>query len=194
MVVAALPTPYLTPEQYLEIDRHAELPNEYSDGLMYPIENTSLRHGRILTNLIRSLCNRLVDSPCEVVSSTVRVRIPGTKKYTYPDLIVTCGAADLEDSEADTLLNPTVLFEILSPNTADYDRGTKAEWYRTIPSLKAYVVVAQDRIAVTRFKREGEHTWLVNDLYGTDESLDIDSIGCSFPLAEIYRKIELDQA
>jgi Uma2 family endonuclease len=194
VVVAALPTPYLTPEQYLELDRHSERPSEYSDGHAYPIENTTARHSLMLFNLAGTLKARLAGTSCKVMGATLRVRIPRTKmKYVYPDVIVSCGKLEFDDEHRDTLLNPTVLFEILSPSTGDYDRGTKGSWYRSIPSLKTYVVIAQDQVSVTRYTRQAEQDWLLKDLISIHDVLDLDAINSRIALAEIYHEIELDE-
>jgi len=191
--VAAFPTPYLSPEQYLELDRQSERRSEYYDGHIYPMQDTSFRHGLILTNLMGSLIPLLASSTCRMVTQTGRVQVPGDKKYVYPDLIVVCGKMEFQDGQRDTLLNPTVLFEVLSPSTADYDRGIKFEWYRSIPGLQAYVVVAHNRVAVTRYTRQTGQRWLLDDFSNIDDTLELDSINVRIPLTAIYHDIELDE-
>ena len=189
--MAANPTSFLTPEQYLELDRSSERRSEYHNGEMYPVETSGINHGRIQINLTVALERRLHDSPCQLVGPTVRVRIPGTKRYTYPDLIVACGDLQLEDSENDTLLNPRILFEVLSPSTRNLDQSVKFRLYRTIPSLQEYVMVWQDRMTIERYRRQDHPQWLFDEVSGAGSILTLDSAGCSFPLSEIYSRVEL---
>lgn len=190
--MASVPSPFLTPEQYLEIDSRAELPSEYYDGVMYPIEATSVRHSDIQFNFRLAIRKRFNSaSPCKSVGPTVRAKLPNSR-YAYPDIIVVCGKMDLDDKKYDTILNPTVIVEILSPSTGDFDRGGKAELYRALPSLKDYVIVAQDRPRVEWYARQGERRWILEELTGTDAVLRLDSIGVEIPLTEIYEGVNFD--
>jgi Uma2 family endonuclease len=192
-VVASQPTPFLTPEQYLELDSRADRPNEYYDGVMYPIEATTVRHSRIHFNMSGLLYQALANSPCEGLGSAVRVKLPN-KRYAYPDMIVVRGRTEMEDEKYDTVLNPTVVIEILSPSTADFDRGGKAEMYRAIPSLKEYVIIAQDRARVEWYSREREHRWILEELTGLAAILRRETVGVEVPLGKIYERVEFDPA
>ena len=122
----------------------------------------------------------------------MRVRVSPTGLYTYPDVVAVCGEAAFEDDEVDTLLNSTMIVEVLSPITEAYDRGDKFRQYRELASLREYVLVAQDKVLVERYTRQGED-WLRADFRSLDESLRLDSIDCEIPLREIYAKVKLPE-
>jgi len=190
--MASQTSPLLSPEQYLEIDSRAERPSEYYDGVMYPIEATSLRHGRIQQNIAFGLRQRLQGpSPCEAHGPTIRVKLPN-KRYAYPDVVVVCGKIEVDAKKYDTVLNPTVVVEILSPSTADFDRGAKANLYRAIPTLRDFVIVAQDRMLVQLYKRQQDDVWTLLQFSQADSRLPLDSIGVQFALQEIYERVEFD--
>ena len=112
--------------------------------------------------------------------------------YTYPDGVVVCGDSDfLEESNPDTLLNPTLIVEVLSPSTAIYDQGAKFEYYRSIPSLRQYLLVWQDKRRAALYSRLGDGDWLLRDFIGEDVKIEIDSVGCVLSMADIYDRVEL---
>jgi Uma2 family endonuclease len=129
--MASSPATFITPEQYLELDRKAERPSEYYRGEIFPIEAATRAHSLIVTNLGRILGTILKDRPCEVHSSSLRLRAPTTGLYTYPDVVVVCGEPLFADDHVDTLLNPLLLIEVLSRTTQDYDRGQKFYHYHS---------------------------------------------------------------
>jgi Uma2 family endonuclease len=179
----------ISAEEYLEIERRAETKSEYLDGEVFAMTGVSRRHSLITTNLVRLLSQRLIDGPCEVYSSDLRIHIPGTGLYTYPDLAVACGEPAFEDQEIDTLLNPTLIIEILSPTTEAYDRGKKFEHYDTIESLAEYVLVSQDTPRVEQYVRQDGGHWLFTATSGLDGKVVHPSIGCELVLAEVYHKV-----
>ena len=124
----------------------------------------------------------------------MRVHIPKTGLYTYPDVIVVCGKPQLlEDTYLDTLLNPVLIVEVLSPSTADYDKGTKFDHYRTIESLREYVLVWQDKKRVPRCTRQADDSWILNDFIGEDAEIILSSIECSLLMDDIYDKVEFEE-
>ncbi len=145
-----------TPQQYLAIEREAEGKHEFYRGEISAMAGASLEHNRISRNLNYALGRHLGDGPCEVFSSEMRVKVDATSLYTYPDLLVACAPLEFEDSHLDVLLNPTVFIEILSPSTESYDRGKKFAQYRTISTLRDYVLISQDAPLVERYTRRGE--------------------------------------
>jgi Uma2 family endonuclease len=181
--------PYLSPEQYLAIERAAEERSEYLDGEMVAMTGGSRNHGLIVGNLVRELGSQLRDQPCEVYPTDLRVRVSPTGLYTYPDVVVACGEPRFEDEQLDTLLNPTVILEVLSPTTESYDRGRKFEHYRTLDSLAEYLLVSQDRPRIERFLRQDDGLWLFGDAAGLAAALVLPSIGCELRLAEVYAKV-----
>ena len=187
--MVSLPSPLLSPEQYLEIDSRAELPSEYYDGVMYPIEATTFRHDDIQSNLSGFVKPALRNSTCHSHGPTVRVRLPN-KRYAYPDLFVVCGKIEREDKKYDTALNPVVIFEVLSPSTGDFDRGGKADLYRAIPTVRDYVIIAQDEVLVQRYARQEAGKWLLETFDSIADILHLDSIGLKIPLSEIYLGVD----
>jgi Uma2 family endonuclease len=186
--MSAVPEPYLSPEEYLAIERKAEYKSEYSDGEMYAMSGASREHNRITVNLVRVIANQLRGSSCEPFSADMRVRIPFPRRYVYPDLVIACEEAEFEDYERDVLLNPIVLIEVLSPFTETYDRTTKFGWYRRIESLKEYVLVSQDTAHIERYTKR-EEGWVLSDTDGLDAILSLASINCEIPLADIYDRV-----
>ncbi len=187
--MASHPVTKLTAEEYLAIDRAAEYKSEFFDGEIVAMSGGSLRHSRLQVNLAASMHNALRGSSCQAFSADLRVRV-APRIYTYPDLTIVCGEPKLADDRQDILLNPTIIFEVLSPSTERYDRGIKAEYYRGIESLRDYIVVAQDRIHVEQYTRADDHLWTLRDHDALASTLRIDSIGTSIPLAAIYERIE----
>jgi Uma2 family endonuclease len=186
---AALKTRF-TPEQYLAFERTAAYKSEYDNGLITAMAGATKKHNQLAGNLYRKLGDQLEDRPCAVYISDIRVRESPTGLYTYPDVVAVCGEAQYLDDEADTLLNPTMIAEVLSPTTEQYDRGGKFWHYRHLPSLKEYVLIAQDKMLVERFSRQGD-AWLLTEYQNLDDVLEIASIGCAVSLREIYAKVEI---
>lgn len=180
---------YLTPEEYLEIERRAETRSEYLDGEIFAMTGASLSHNLIVTNLNGSLWLQLRRRPCQVTANDLRVHIPATGLYTYPDVIVVCGEPRLTDEHLDTLLNPTFMIEVLSSSTEAYDRGKKFEHYRTIESLAEFLLVAQDTPRIEQYVRQPDGRWLFTAIAGQEGTLALPSIECELSLAEVYEKV-----
>ena len=145
MASAAAQT-YLTPEEYLDFERKATTKHEYVNGQMFAMSGASFAHNFITANTANQLYNQLIDSECQVVTNDMRVKAIETESYFYPDIVVVCGEPRAEDDTFDTLLNPTLIVEVLSPSTAAYDRGEKFAHYQQIVSLQAYILISQDKI------------------------------------------------
>jgi len=177
-----------TPQEYLALERKSETRNEYYNGEIFAMAGASREHNLIAGNLFRDIGNQLEDRPCETYMNDMRVWIEATGLYTYPDVVVVCGEPRFQDREVDTLLNPTVIVEVLSPTTAAYDRGDKFRHYRRIDSLREFVLISQDRMMVERYTRRG-NDWVLSDLTDPDQVLKLESIGCQIPLNRIYAKI-----
>jgi Uma2 family endonuclease len=181
---------YLTPEEYLTIERRSEIRSEYLNGEMFAMSGSSREHNLIVTNLSREISSQLRSRPCETYTNDQRVHIPATGTYTYPDLVVACGEPRFQDQQFDTLLNPAAIIEVLSPNTEAYDRGEKFESYRTIESLKEYVLIAQDKPRVEHYLRQDDGRWLLTAVSGLDARVSFPSIQCELALSEIYERID----
>jgi Uma2 family endonuclease len=139
---------------------------------------------------VTALDNQLRERPCNVYSNDMRVKVPNTGLFTYPDVVVTCGDESFVDDEQDTLLNPLVIIEVLSASTEACDRGKKFEHYQNIDSLSTYVLVAQDAPRIERYVRhDGGRTWIYTDAHEGDAMFKIEVIGCDLKLEELYAKV-----
>ncbi len=179
----------LTPEEYLAVERRSEGRSEYLAGEVFAMVGASKRHNLIVSNIIRVLGNQLLDRPCNVYPSDMRVKVGPLGKYTYPDVVVACEEELFDDAENDTLLNPVVIFEVLSESTEAYDRGKKFEHYQYIESLKVYLLVAQDPYRVEQFVRQGERDWTYSEYHAAEDVLRIGVIGCELTLKDVYAKV-----
>jgi Uma2 family endonuclease len=187
--MTAEPRRKLSPQEYLEIERKAEIRSEYLDGEMFAMSGASRKHGRIALNTSTSLHSQLRDRPCETFAADMRVRVSQTGLYTYPDIVVVCDPPQFEDSEIDTLLNPTLIVEVLSSSTTDYDRGTKFAHYRTLSSFREYLLLAQDRVHAEHFVRQAGDRWLLSETDDPTAVIDLVAIGCKLPLADAYARV-----
>jgi len=182
-----------TPEEYLALERKAEYKSEYLNGFIFAMAGASREHDRIAVNVIAGIHAQLRGRPCEVFSSDMRVKVSPTGLYTYPDTSVLCGEARFEDTEVDTLLNPSVIVEVLSESTEAYDRGKKFAHYQSLESLTDYVLIAQDEARVEHFVRQGEQ-WLLTVTSDLNAVLRLASIGCELPLREIYDRVKFPES
>ncbi|HEV2764209.1 MAG TPA: Uma2 family endonuclease [Pyrinomonadaceae bacterium] len=190
--MSSLPKTYLTPEEYLAFERQCEYKNEYYNGEVFAMTGASLRHNTITLNISGELRQQLKGRPCVAHASEMRVQIPHTTNYFYPDVVVTCGEPQLADSYFDTLLNPTLVVEVLSPSTEAFDRGRKFEQYRKIGSLMEYVLVAQDRVHVERYGRQPQGDWLLSEFNDPEGTLKLTSVECELSMSEIYRNVRFE--
>ena len=188
------PIPRYTPEQYLAMERAAETRHEYFDGEIFAMSGASRSHVLIAGNLAAALLGQLRDRPCNVYPLDMRVRVSPTGLYTYPDVIVVCGDEQFADDHEDTLLNPTVIFEVLSPSTESYDRGKKFRHYRTLDSLREYVLVSQEEPRIEQYVRQPGDEWLLHDAAGLDAELTLRSVDAKLRLADVFNKIEFPPA
>ncbi|HET6425661.1 MAG TPA: Uma2 family endonuclease [Planctomycetaceae bacterium] len=192
--MSAVSLPFVSQAEYLERERSAPTKSEYFRGEIFLMAGGSEAHNLISLNIGTALNNALADRPCRVYPSDQRYACP-TGLITYPDVSVVCGEREYLDDRHDTLLNPLVLVEVLSASTEGYDRGKKFEHYRTISSLREYILVAPDSATVERFVRESTTgKWTLSEYHGFDAVLMIDALECSLGLREIYRKVELPPA
>ena len=184
---------YLTPEEYITLERKA-IPNvetvrsEYINGEIINMPGASFAHNLITNNISGELHTRLKGTGCAVFANDMRISIPTAKSYFYPDVGVVCEDPRFEDDVFDTLLNPIVIVEVLSPSTEAYDRGEKFAHYRQLTSLQEYVLVAQDQIRVEHYRRQ-ERQWIFTDFEKHDEILPLPSIECELPLQDIYERV-----
>jgi Uma2 family endonuclease len=183
--------PYLTAEDYLALERESEIKSEYLDGEMVAMAGASEEHNLIVLNVLAELRQQLKERPCRAYPSDMRVHVPATGLYTYPDGSVVCGEPRFDRVDVDTLLNPTLIVEVLSPTTESYDRGKKFEHYRALDSLAEYLLVSQDELLVEQFVRQTGGTWLFTATAGREGVVQLPSIGCTLALSEVYDKVPL---
>jgi Uma2 family endonuclease len=187
--MASLPKTYITPEEYLALDRNAEVKSEYYAGRIIAFAGASKRHNLIVVNVLAGIHRQLLDRACNVYPSDMRVRISKTGMYAYPDIVVTCGEEQFADNNSDILLNPIVLIEVLSESTANYDRGDKFDQYRRIESLREYILVSQEPYRADQYIRQNDTQWLLTEYHRAEDIIRLNSISCELALKEIYAKL-----
>lgn len=181
---------YTTPEEYLAIEREAEYKSEYIDGVIFAMSGASLRHNKIAGNVIGELFQQLRGGPCSALPSDMKVRMPDSRKFFYPDVSVICGEAKFHDNRKDVILNPILIVEILSDSTAAFDRGDKFQAYQQVESLKEYLLISQDKHVVEQFVRQTKEIWNYTATVGLESSLYLPSIECTLTLEAIYNNTE----
>jgi Uma2 family endonuclease len=179
----------LSPEQYLSIERQSETKSEYLSGEIFSMAGASERHNLIVANLVGEFRSQLKGRPCKVYPSDMRVKIRATGLYTYPDVTVVCGDSEFEDDHKDTLLNPTLIVEVLSESTEAYDRGKKFEHYRSVKSLSDYLLVAQEAASIEYYVRQEDGKWLLSPYKEAHDTIEFASVRCALPLREVYDKV-----
>ena len=182
---------YLTPEEYLELERAADYKSEYFNGQIFAMGGASANHVLIVTNVVAELRSQLKNRPCTVYSTGLRVRVSPAGLFAYPDVVVVCGDPQFSDSHRDTLTNPILIVEVLSKSTKDYDRGEKFEQYRTIESFVEYVLIGQDKCHVEHYCKQADKTWIFSETNRVENFIELNSIGCKLAVSEIYDKIDL---
>jgi Uma2 family endonuclease len=188
--MSAIPKTKLTPEEYLDFERKSEERHEYFNGEVFAMSGTKRNHNVIAWNIGGELRQKLKGKNCEAYPAGMRVFVPETGLYTYPDLVVVCGEPKFQDNVFDTLLNPNLLIEVLSESTESYDRGKKFQHYRSIESLQEYVLVAQDEARIEKYVKQGDGFSLLSEAVGLESAIKFDSINCDIRLSEVYDKID----
>ncbi len=186
--MSSLPNYFLSPEEYLIVEREAEYKSEYVDGEMYAMAGGSERHNLIAANIIIAVGTQLRNSPCRIYPSDLKVRVPNSRKFFYPDVSVVCGETQFADDTKDVILNPILIVEVLSDSTAAFDRGKKFQAYQQIESLQEYLLVAQDEHVVEHFIRQEETHWLYTKVSGLDAAIVLPTIKCHLALRDVYDK------
>ena len=187
--MSAIPKRKLTPEEYLEIERKAEYKSEYFNGEIFAMSGAKRNHNKVATNISGLIWQHLKGKDCESYSNDMRVFVPRTGLYTYPDVVVVCGEPKFQDKVFDTLLNPTLLIEVLSESTESYDRGKKFQHYRSIESLQEYVLVSQDEARIEKYLKQGDGFWILSEAFGLDAKIKFDAIDCEIALSEVFDKV-----
>ena len=190
----AQPVQRLTAKEYLALERAAEFKSEFYDGEMYAMAGGSEAHSLIASNLLVALRRLLNGRPCVTFNSDLRVKVLESGLFTYPDLSVVCGERQFLDDSRDTLLNPGMIAEVLSPSTEAYDRGAKFSLYKEVASLTEYLLVSQSEPAVDLFIRHSSSEWRVRSAKGLDSALELPELGVTLSLREIYADVTFPSA
>jgi Uma2 family endonuclease len=191
--MASQTKPHYTPEEYLAIERNCEGKSEYYGGEIFAMSGASERHNLIAGNILAGLHAQFRGRPCKVYMSDMRVKVSPTGLYTYPDVVALCGEARFDDEQKDTLLNPTLIIEVLSKSTEAYDRGEKFKHYRKVDSLSEYLLISQERHQVDHYVRQPDNHWLLSEASNLDDTVNLPSINCVLALNEIYDKVETER-
>lgn len=184
--------PYLTSEEYLSLERKAEYKSEYLNGEVFAMTGASRKHNVIASNTIISLGQQLKGKQCEIYPGEMRVKIPSIGLYTYPDITVVCGTPQFDDDYLDTLLNPSVVIEVLSRSTERYDRIAKASYYRTLGSLVEHLLIAQEEYRIEQYVKLADGSWALFQTDSLAGIVELQSIGCSLSLRDVYDRVSLD--
>ena len=178
----------LTPEEYLTSERKATIKSEYLSGQIVAMSGASNAHNLITLDIGTELNIQLRGHECLVYTNDMRIRTSPMGSYFYPDVVVVCGEPQFEDNVFDTLLNPILVIEVLSPSTEAYDKGEKFLQYQELASLQEYILVAQDRIRVEHY-RLLKTQWVQTEFRSPEDVLSLNSIRCELPLQDIYRRV-----
>lgn len=182
---------YISPDEYLAIERNTEERNEYFEGLVLAMSGASMEHNLIDRNLVGILYGHLKGKECQVLPSHMRISTPGRENYMYPDASIVCGKPELEDEKFDTLTNPSVIFEILSPSTKGADKRRKFFFYMQIPTMKEYIMIDSERKNIIISRRQVDGSWKFEELLADATSLFIETINFQLPVTELYEGTNL---
>lgn len=181
-----------TIEEYLVMERASDIKHEYYQGEIFVMAGAGDRHNWMFTNIFGDLCMRLKDNPCRPYGSDMRMHIPENTLFTYPDISIYCG--DPIEINEDTVIHPTIIIEILSKTTRNYDRGTKFKLYRDIPTLKEYILIDTETIGVKSWRINAHNQWQPEEYKTLQEIMEIPSAGISLSMQDIYRGTRLAKA
>jgi Uma2 family endonuclease len=183
-------------QEYLQNERIAVEKHEFRDGEILMMPGGTAKHSLITANIICEIGNRLKGKPCRLYESNLRIGIPRRRIFTYPDASVICGPPqpDPNDPAGETMINPRLIIEVLSPTTEAYDRGEKFNGYRDLDSLAEYVLVSQETPRVETFFRQDHGTWLLSPVSGLDSTVKLRSLEIELPLREVFAGVEFPAA
>lgn len=182
----------ISQEEYLRVERSADIRSEYHKGQIFAMAGASRNHNRIVTNVSTSLDIQLRSRDCNNYSSDMRISVQNGERYLYPDIVVTCGKEEFEDNNSDNLLNPIVIIEVLSPTTEAYDRGVKFLYYQTIESLQEYVLVSQHPHRVEVYHKQTDGAWGYRSFHQIPEKIEIQTIDCILDTDDVYFKVKVE--
>lgn len=181
-----------SPEEYLALEEKAEFRSEYDNGLITAMAGGSLDHAQITANIGRKIGNEISED-CTALTTDVKVRVESYRKFYYPDVLVICGKAVFYQKRKDTIINPILIIEVLSDSTEARDRGEKMLAYRTLESLREYVLVSQNQPIVEQYIKNKNGTWIHKATIGLKSMVKFESIGIELSLEEIYQRIIFEE-
>ena len=190
--MSTLTVTHVTPAEYLAAERLSETRSEYLDGGVYPMTGASANHSIIALNVGTELNLQLRERRCKVFMIEMKVRLPGSRKFFYPDVLVVCGELQYHDERRDIITNPDIVIEVLSSSTESFDRGAKFRAYQAIEQLKEYVLVSQNKPLIEQFVRSEGGEWKYKATEGLESSLTLPSIGCTLNLGAVYDKVDFN--
>ena len=185
---------FYTPEEYLAIEEAAPYRSEYFNGEIFAMSGGSANHNRIARNLVMAMEAAFTGKPCEAFIADMRLLVQKNGLFTYPDVMVVCGGLQFAPSRRDTLTNPVVIMEVLSKSTEGYDRGAKFELYRALDTLHDYLLIDQFKAHIEHFQRLDDGRWLLQEFNQMEAVFHLESIGVEFSVAQIYQKVNWDEA
>ncbi len=181
---------YITPNEYLNIEIRADKKHEYFDGRMYAMAGAGLNHNYVVSSLISNIGSFLKGKKCDIFVADLRITTPGSDSYMYPDLSIICDDVETQENSFDTVINPSVIIEVMSPSTKGFDMAFKLHYYKQIPSLKEYILVDSTKCFVQIYRRDTDGSWVdALNIEDMNSSLGIDTIGLQLPLNDVYRKV-----
>ena len=183
---------YTTAADYLDSERLALNKHEYFQGEIFAMSGASISHNRLLKNCLSELGTKLKGKKCEPFGSGLRIHIPKNSLFTYPDISIICGEIETTDDKFDTVTNPSVIIEILSPSTRDYDIGKKFYLYRDIESLKEYLLIDSEKITVEKYIKNNDNSWLLTEYKSIKDSFSIETVGLEMQLSDVYFGVKIN--
>lgn len=184
-------TVYISEKDYLDTERLALGKQEYYKGEIFAMGGASISHNKIAINCTTDISNKLKGKKCQPFGSDLRIHIPKNTLFTYPDISIICGKIETTDDIFDTVTNPSVIIEILSPSTRNYDKGEKFTLYREIDSLQEYILIDSERIMVEKFIRNADNSWQLTEYKSIEQSFSITTVSIEMKLTDIYEGLEI---
>lgn len=183
-----------TLEEYLALERESEVRYEYWHGEVFAMSGGTLYHDRIMGNVFDLLRTQLRGKGCDVFTNNMQIKVPAAPPYRYADGSVVCGPVEVERFNShDLLLNPLLIWEVLSPGTEAYDRGDKFTYYKSIASFREYLLIAQHRPHVTHYVRQQDDTWAYEEVNDLQDQLSLPAVDCTLALSDVYREVTFSQ-
>jgi len=183
----------LTPEQYLEMERRSEFRSEYLNGQVFAMSGGTMNHAGIVRNVLLRLSEQLKGKRCEAFANDLRLFCARYDIFTYPDIVIGCGASKFLDDRRDTITDATAIVEVLSPGTMNYDRGEKFRYYRSLESFSEYLLLAQDTPRAEYHVRQPDGSWIFREFTSPRSAVELNSVDCRLDLESVYETVEFDQ-